>query len=145
MNTVIKNGEVIYQNVEVLNGAIILADTVDTNTSEYQIVKLIDGAEVGDLWDGIALTKTQKPTNKDIPESVSMVQAREALIRTGIMPIQIDTIIASLPSPDKELAQNQFEYSTVVKRHNSWVSKIAPMIPLTEAELDDLFVLADTL
>lgn len=80
-----------------------------------------------------------------VPQEVQMYQAREALIRTGIMPTQVDTIIATLPSPDKELAQNQWEYAATVKRYNSWVSQLAPLIPLTDAQIDDLFILAGTL
>jgi hypothetical protein len=74
-----------------------------------------------------------------------MYQAREALIRSGIPTTQIDTIIAGLPSPQKELSQNQWEYSPTMKRYNSWVSELAPLIPLTETQLDDLFILAGTL
>lgn len=80
-----------------------------------------------------------------IPQEVQMYQAREALIRSGIPTTQIDTIIAGLPSPQKELSQNQWEYSPTMKRYNSWVSELAPLIPLTETQLDDLFILAGTL
>lgn len=84
-------------------------------------------------------------THKVVPQEVLMYQAREALIRSGITIESIDLIIDSLPSPQKEIAFTQWEYAPTIKRYNSWVSELAPLIPLTEAQLDDLFILAGTL
>lgn len=100
---------------------------------------------VGSEWVIVDTYPIVEPTPTAIPQEVQMYQAREALIRSGIPTTQIDTIIAGLPSPQKELSQNQWEYSPTMKRYNSWVSELAPLIPLTETQLDDLFILAGTL
>ena len=78
------------------------------------------------------------------PSSVTMRQARLALLQTGKL-ADVSTAIASLPSPQKEAAQIEWEYSNEVQRGNAFVSMLGPALGLTEQQLDDLFTLAATL
>jgi hypothetical protein len=57
----------------------------------------------------------------------------------------INTAIDALPNPIKEAAQIEWEYSQEVQRHNGFVSQLAPILGLTEAQLDGLFVIASGL
>lgn len=79
-----------------------------------------------------------------VPESVSMRQARLALLGAGLLP-QVDAAIASLPSPQKEAAAIEWEYAQEVQRHNGLVPAMAQALGMTEAQLDALFMQAATL
>jgi hypothetical protein len=71
-------------------------------------------------------------------------QARLALLQNGLLS-QVDTIIASLPEPQKSIAQTEWEYAVAIERNSSWIEQIGAAIGLDEAGLDDLFILAATL
>jgi hypothetical protein len=50
-----------------------------------------------------------------------------------------------MPDPPKTAAKIEWDYSNTVQRHNGFVSQIAPMLGMTEQQIDDLFILAATL
>lgn len=89
----------------------------------------------------IAEYQDDTPTLNPVPVFVSMRQARLALLDIGKLS-QIDQTIASLPSPDKEKAEIEWQYSNEVQRYNGFVSIIGPSLGLSEADIDDLFILA---
>ena len=110
-------------------------------------VTLIDadlhGGSIGWLWDGETLTPPpQEPA--PVPAAVTMRQARLALLGAGLLD-DIDAAINGLPSPQKEAARIEWEYSQEVQRHNGFVSVLAPMLGLTEAQTDALFLAAEAL
>lgn len=74
-----------------------------------------------------------------VPQSVTMRQARLALLGAGLLD-DVEAAIAALPSPQKEAARIEWEYSQEVQRHNGFVSVLAPALGLTDEQLDDLFV-----
>lgn len=76
-----------------------------------------------------------------IPAAITMRQARLALLDAGKLS-SIDTAIDSLPSPQKERAQIEWQYSNEVQRENGVVSMIAPMLGLSETDIDALFISA---
>lgn len=76
-----------------------------------------------------------------MPAAVTMRQARLALLGAGLLD-DIDAAINGLPSPQKEAARIEWEYSQEVWRHNGFVSVLAPMLGLTEAQTDALFLTA---
>lgn len=80
----------------------------------------------------------------EVPESVSMRQARLALLGAGLLS-QVDAAIASLPIPQKEAAAIEWEYAQEVQRHNGLVPAMAQALGMTEAQLDALFIQAATL
>ena len=73
------------------------------------------------------------------PAAVTMRQARLALLGAGLL-VSVDAAINGLPSPQKEAARIEWEYSQEVQRHNGFVSVLAPMLGLTDAQIDALFV-----
>lgn len=75
------------------------------------------------------------------PQVVTMRQARLALLGAGLLD-DIDAAINSLPSPQKEAARIEWEYSQEVQRHNGFVSVLVPILGLTEAQTDALFITA---
>ena len=76
-----------------------------------------------------------------VPQSISMRQARLALLQTGKLQ-QISSAITSLPYPQKEEAEIEWQYSNEVQRYNGLVSLLAPTLGLSETDLDELFILA---
>lgn len=79
-----------------------------------------------------------------VPRAVTMRQARLALLAAGKLG-QIDAAIDSLPSPQKEAARIEWEYSQEVQRHKPLVLALAPALGLDDAALDALFVAASQL
>lgn len=77
-------------------------------------------------------------------DSVTMRQARLALLSIGKLS-SVDSIIASLPSPQKEMAEIEWNYSSRVERNNGLIPVLGPMLGLSNSEIDDLFSTAATL
>ena len=74
-----------------------------------------------------------------VPQQVTMRQARLALLSAGLLD-DVEAAIAALPSPQKEAAKIEWEYSQEVQRHNGFVSVLSPLLGMTDEQLDDLFV-----
>lgn len=79
-----------------------------------------------------------------VPVSVTMRQARLALLGAGLL-ASVDTTIDNLPSPTKEQARIEWDYSSEVQRHRGLVSTVGAALGLTEAQLDSLFITAAAL
>lgn len=79
-----------------------------------------------------------------VPQVVTMRQARLALLGAGLLDT-VTTQIAALPSPQKEAATIEWEYSQEVHRSKELVCVLAPMLGLTDAQIDQLFITAATL
>ncbi len=101
------------------------------------------GGEWREDWGVVALTpeEIEAARRASVPASVTMRQARLALLGAGLL-AGIDAAINSLPSPQKEAARIEWEYSQEVQRQNGFVSVLAPMLGLTEAQTDALFLTA---
>lgn len=81
------------------------------------------------------------PPSAPVPQLVTMRQARLALLGAGLLG-GVEAAINALPSPQKEAARIEWEYSAEVQRHNGFVSVLAPLLGLTDAQTDALFVAA---
>lgn len=79
--------------------------------------------------------------NARIPQSVTIRQGRRALLDAGYIPA-IDAFIASLPSPQKEQAQNDWEYASTIERGAPLTATLAAVLGLDKAAMDALFVKA---
>ena len=99
----------------------------------------------GYTWDGTQVVK--KPpvvVPPVVPQQVTMRQARLALLAAGKLS-SVDAAIAALSSPQKEEAQIEWEYSSMVDRNRPFVSMLAPALSLTDSDIDQLFITAATL
>lgn len=99
-----------------------------------------DGVSVGDLWDGESFSRPDAPTK--VPAEVPMSQARIVLLRRGITKADVENAIntSSLTDTQKAEALIDFEYRTTMRRASALVAAIAPLLGLTEADLDAMFV-----
>lgn len=85
-----------------------------------------------------------EPSGTVVPRSITMRQARLALLAVGKLD-HVATAINALPSPLKEKAQIEWEYSNEVQRHNGLVAQLGPALGLTEEVVDTLFIAGATL
>ena len=78
-----------------------------------------------------------------VPDVVTMAQARKAIILSGVGIAAVEAAIASIDDDtQRELALTDWEYSTVVRRDSGLVQSLAPLLG---ADLDAMFTLAATL
>lgn len=117
---------------------------IETLTDRYRC----DGADlpvtvvgIGEIteWEGPLPVPPVQPV--PVPTAVTMRQARLALLSAGKL-AAVTTAINALPSPQKEAAQIEWEYSQEVQRHNGFVAQLGPVLGLDAAALDALFVAA---
>lgn len=109
-----------------------------------QFIEAPDEVTHGWAFDGTNWTAPPAPPPPGPPTVVTMRQARLALLGVGTLD-DVAAAIADLPSPQKEAAQIEWEYSTEVKRDSALVTQLAPALGLDEAALDALFTQASTL
>lgn len=80
-----------------------------------------------------------------VPVSVSMRQARLALIDAGLID-SVEAAIGAIADPvQRRKAQTEWEYAQEVQRHHGLVPAMAQALGMTDAQLDQLFLLAGTL
>lgn len=95
---------------------------------------------IGWTYDGTTFHAPPPPAPA-IPESVSRHQARLALLGAGLL-AQVDTVIDSLPSPQKEAARIDWEDASEFRRDSPLIAQLGPALGLTSAQIDALFVQA---
>jgi hypothetical protein len=76
-----------------------------------------------------------------VPQTVSMAQARLALIGAGLF-TAIDAGLKALPEPQRTTALTAWEYAPTVSRNGALVTTLAGQFGLTETQLDALFTAA---
>lgn len=82
---------------------------------------------------------------KICPAKITPRQARQALILQNINEEMIQTAFDSLPSPTRELAKTEWEYSIEIQRDRRLTNEVAAMLGWTQFQLDQLFVFAGSL
>lgn len=81
----------------------------------------------------------------EVPQVVTPRQMRVALIMSGTSIASIEAMIAASPEPDQSIVRTTWEYSTEFKRDNEILNSMAGQLGLTQGDVDNLFILADTL
>lgn len=108
---------------------------INAETGVVELVNLTESEEV--LW-------ANQVTEEVKPAVVTMRQARLALFQQNLL-TQVQTVINSLPSPQREAAQIEWDYSSEVHKNKPFVQTLSAALGLTTEQLDNLFVLASTL
>ena len=98
--------------------------------------------EVDTEWEYSAtgFSKKEVPVVDTKPKTVSMRQARLALLQSGLHK-SVDIAIKNSP----ESYQIEWEYATEVSRESPLVKTLSSYLGITEAQLDTLFETASTL
>jgi len=79
-----------------------------------------------------------------IPKSVTMRQARLALLENGLLDT-VQQAIANMQGVEGDKARIEWEFSSAVERDKQLVLSLTSALNLTETQLDALFILANTL
>lgn len=77
-----------------------------------------------------------------VPATITMRQARLALLRAGLLGAVNAAFDAIEDADDKAEAQIEWEYAATVERNATWVSNLSVALGLTVQQLDDLFIQA---
>lgn len=85
-----------------------------------------------------------EPAPPYVPPSVTMRQARLALLGAGLLDA-VEAAIVALPSPQKEAARIEWEYATEVQRSSGLVPMMGEALGLDDAAMDALFIAAAAL
>lgn len=105
-------------------------------------------ARIGELYiNGLFVSETQAmdmgliPDTRTItiPDSITMRQCRLKLLDLKLLG-SVDQAINSLPSPQKEQAQIEWEYAGEVRRDNPLIGQLMQALGMGEPELDNLFI-----
>lgn len=81
---------------------------------------------------------------EDVPEFVAMWQARDVLIADSLM-TPLMGVLNGLPEPTRSRALSKFEYSNTVRRDDPLVTQILPLLGVSSADADQLFIRANKL
>lgn len=116
----------------------VLVDALDGLPGVVLIDADLHGGGIGWRWDGVTLTPPPDQPQV-VPASVTMRQARLALLAAGLLD-DVDAAIAAIPDPvQRKAAQIEWEYATEVRRESPMLAMLAPALGLDDAALDDLF------
>lgn len=82
---------------------------------------------------------------KPVPASVTMRQARLALLQTGRL-VSVQSAITAIEDPvSRQASQIEWEYAATVDRSSSFTQDMANALGLSDSDMDDLFTLAASL
>ena len=123
---------------QIQNGVVINTIEVDSLDFLPNLIEATTGG-IGWTWDGETFTAPPAPPTP-IPQSVTMRQARLALLGAGLLDTVETAIAGAGPA-----AKIEWDYATEVQRSAGLVPAMATALSLTDAQIDALFVTASTL
>ena len=117
-----------------------------------EVSVLYNGNFVDPIWNGTTFMEGATPeeiaeANKPIvPIQVKNMKFRLALIKSGIMPSSIDTAINQMPEGAmKENIFTLWNFADYLERNDVSLNYMAGQFNITHEQLDNLFILSDTL
>ena len=128
---------------EYYNGILIQQD--DTNELFQQRCDFLENGGVFELIESTPeeIAEANKPK---VPIQVKNMKFRLALIKFGIMPSSIDTAITQMPEGAmKENIFTLWNFADYLERNDASLNYMAGQFNITHEQLDNLFILSDTL
>lgn len=123
----------------------VVLDGVITNTIEVDSLDAMPGliaADTGTIGDGVVdgvIVPAPAPP-VPVPQSVSPRQIRQALTRAGLRA----SVEAAVAAGDQD-TKDWYEFATAFERSNPVVAALGAALNVSDAQLDDLWILADSL
>ena len=125
-----------------LNGVEIPLDDSTPQFQQYLIDKDIVGVEYVEATPE-EIAEANKPI---VPIQVKNMKFRLALIKSGIMPSSIDSVITQMPEDAmKENIFTLWNFADYLERNDASLNYMAGQFNITQEQLDNLFILSDTL
>jgi hypothetical protein len=124
--------EEIVTNIIVVNSIDVLPGLIDG-----------EGASIGDMWDGVSFT-APPPTPPIVPDRIPMLNAHLVMIDAGWMD-QVNAYINSIPGTNGAKVRAYLDKALTMERDHQLVKAIPAALGKTEADVDQLFILASTL
>ena len=125
-----------------LNGVKITLDDSKQEFQQYLIDKDIVGVDYVEATPE-EIAEANKPI---IPIQVKNMKFRLALIKSGIMPSSIDSVITQMPEGAmKENIFTLWNFADYLERNDVSLNYMAGQFNITHEQLDNLFILSDTL
>lgn len=81
---------------------------------------------------------TYIPPPSKVPQSVTMRQARLALLDAGLLQSVADAV-AAMPGIEGDAARIEWEYAQEVRRDSALLASLANSLQMTDMQIDDLF------
>ena len=128
---------IIHQGI--VENIIIAGDDFDPGEGR-ELVALAEDSPVSSGWsyDGTAFAPAP-PAPVEVPQEITARQARLVLLHAGLLET-VKHALASLPGVEGEAARIEWEYATEIRRDSPLIGALAPMLVMTEAQVDALFV-----
>ena len=129
-------------------------DFADKFISEgaIEVPLLYNGSFIDAIWNGTDFIEGATPeeieqANKPIvPTQVKNMKFRLALIKSGIMPSSIDTAINQMPEGAmKENIFTLWNFADYLERIDASLNYMAGQFNISQEQLDNLFILSDTI
>ena len=129
-------------------------DFADKFISEgaIEVPLLYNGGFLNPIWNGAEWIEVATPeeiaeANKPIvPTQVKNMKFRLALIKSGIMPSSIDTAINQMPEGAmKENIFTLWNFADYLERIDASLNYMAGQFNISQEQLDNLFILSDTI
>ena len=118
-------------------------DVVEITTEQYK--ELLSGQSDGKLItygdDGFPLLSDRPPIPLQIPQKVTMRQARLALHAADLLQ-SVEAAINAMPEPPQTVARIEWDYASEVHRSSEFVGMLGAVLELDEQVLDNLFLKA---
>ena len=117
-----------------------------------EVPVLYNGNYIDTIWNGTTFIEGATPeeiaeANKPIvPIQIKNMKFRLALIKSGIMPSSIDSVITQMPEGAmKENIFTLWNFADYLERNDAGLNYMAGQFNITHEQLDNLFILSDTL
>ena len=115
-------------------------------------VLYVQGNFIDAVWNGTDFVEGATPeeiaeANKPkVPIQVKNMKFRLALIKSGIMPSSIDSLITQMPEGAmKENIFTLWNFADYLERNDESLNYMAGQFNISQEQLDNLFILANTL
>ena len=117
-----------------------------------EVSVLYNGNFVDPIWNGTTFMEGATPeeiaeaNKRKVPIQVKNMKFRLALIKSGIMPSSIDSLITQMPEGAmKENIFTLWNFADYLERNDVSLNYMAGQFNITHEQLDNLFILSDTL
>lgn len=131
-----------YQIIEGENAYITDLNGNVLEPKEYFVVQS-PVINIPDWYTPTTVTATPQPSVSYIPQTVTMRQARLALLDVGLLDT-IEQALNSLPEPQRTRSLIEWNHGSVVERDSALVTQMSSALGLTSEQVDNLFLQANT-